>query len=287
MFERELLRQMQLPTGRSITVGEASQVRSLLLDDSGIESIDGIQWFVSVVEIDLSNNPIRDLSPLVGLLELRHLDLGETPLRDLEPLVQLSSLRSLFLQNVRAWVSAEFTAWYLLLEEVDFHVSTDGRLVSIGTSVAPEVVDNDVAGPEQLRIREDNPVIDWASGGGEGSDDAGTPTEMEARTWYDGEFTSSGDSRWYAIPVSAGHLYSIRLDDEFGSGTHTADPVLQLYRSAGTGTPLLPRPVTVDRNGYYWRPVVVEVDWDGFLLIEVVSDNPDRTTFKIGYAASQ
>lgn len=62
--------------------------------EKGIVSIQGLEFAVRLTELDFADNPIKDISPLVGLMQLTHLGLGTTNLSDsdLSPLASLTSL---------------------------------------------------------------------------------------------------------------------------------------------------------------------------------------------------
>ena len=165
-FERELLRYLDLPGDAVITLADAAEVEQLALADRGIQSIQGIEWFAYLSEVDLSGNPILNVEPLAALQDLKRINLSNTPVFDLSPLVRLSGLESLLLEDVRAWVTLEFTEWYLTLEQVDFLVTTEGQVVTAGDLIAPAVIEAPATGAgdtEPLRVREDLPVIDWAT----------------------------------------------------------------------------------------------------------------------------
>jgi hypothetical protein len=69
------------------------------LSQSGINDLDGVQYCIHAVSMDLSGNDISDISLLWGLLLLEDLNLADNKIEELETLVNLKNLRTLNLSN--------------------------------------------------------------------------------------------------------------------------------------------------------------------------------------------
>jgi Leucine-rich repeat (LRR) protein len=69
------------------------------LASSDINDLDGVQYCTNARAIDVSNNEISDLSPLIGLKNLEELNLSDNQIGYIDALSYLGSLRSLFLCN--------------------------------------------------------------------------------------------------------------------------------------------------------------------------------------------
>lgn len=65
----------------------------------GINDLDGIQLCVQARCIDLSNNKITDLMPLIGLKNLEELDLSDNEVGFIDDISNLKQLRSIMLSN--------------------------------------------------------------------------------------------------------------------------------------------------------------------------------------------
>ena len=80
-----------------VTKDNIKQLTRLHATDKGIVNIQGLEFAVNLTELDLVRNPIKDISPLQGLMNLTHLGLGATNISDsdLSPLASLTSLRYL------------------------------------------------------------------------------------------------------------------------------------------------------------------------------------------------
>lgn len=72
---------------------ELSGLTGLTAYNSGITSLDGLQYAMNLSSLNLVNNDVTDLEPLRGLQKLGLLELGSNPnLTDLEPLSELPAL---------------------------------------------------------------------------------------------------------------------------------------------------------------------------------------------------
>lgn len=69
------------------------------LSSSDINDLDGVQFCINAKSIDVSNNRITDLSPLIGLKNLEELNLSDNQIGYIDCLSNLESLKSLQLSN--------------------------------------------------------------------------------------------------------------------------------------------------------------------------------------------
>ncbi|MFU0538671.1 leucine-rich repeat domain-containing protein, partial [Gardnerella vaginalis] len=67
--------------------------------DNIITSLDGIQYFTNLKNLNLDTNGVRDLSPLSGLTNLKNLNLYHNKVSDLSPLKNLRNLEELELSS--------------------------------------------------------------------------------------------------------------------------------------------------------------------------------------------
>lgn len=69
------------------------------LSDSNIVDLDGIQFCIHTVNLDLSANSITDLTPLIGLTDLRELNLSDNKLDSIDALCRVKNLQRVHLSN--------------------------------------------------------------------------------------------------------------------------------------------------------------------------------------------
>jgi Leucine-rich repeat (LRR) protein len=69
------------------------------LSSSNINDLDGVQFCIHAKTIDLSNNQITDLSPLVGLSNLEELNISDNQVGDIDILSYLPNLKRVILSN--------------------------------------------------------------------------------------------------------------------------------------------------------------------------------------------
>lgn len=67
--------------------------------ESNINNLEGIEYCVNTLNMDLSGNLISDLTPLLGLKQLKELNLSDNKIVDIDVLSSLHQLRSLNLTN--------------------------------------------------------------------------------------------------------------------------------------------------------------------------------------------
>ena len=97
---RAVVRQeLRLSNVVPLTKDNIKQLTRLHAWKKGIVNIQGLEFAVNLTELELAGNPIEDISPLRGLMQLTHLGLGATNLSvsDLSLLSTLTSLRYLAL----------------------------------------------------------------------------------------------------------------------------------------------------------------------------------------------
>jgi hypothetical protein len=69
------------------------------LAQSSINDLDGVQYCIHAITMDLSGNAISDISLLWGLTLLEELNLADNKLEDIDYLANLRNLRTLYLSN--------------------------------------------------------------------------------------------------------------------------------------------------------------------------------------------
>jgi len=74
-------------------------IEELELSQSDISDLDGVQYCIHTVIMDLSGNSISDISLLWGLTALKELNLADNKLEEIETLSNLKNLRILDLSN--------------------------------------------------------------------------------------------------------------------------------------------------------------------------------------------
>lgn len=88
---------LDLAEGADIPLSLVQPVESISLADFGITNLTGLEQFVALTGLDLSENPIGDFTPISSLTSLDSLDLVNTGFSDsdlpiLAPLTQLTHL---------------------------------------------------------------------------------------------------------------------------------------------------------------------------------------------------
>jgi Leucine-rich repeat (LRR) protein len=69
------------------------------LSSSDINDLDGVQFCINAKTIDISNNRITDLTPLIGLTNLEELNLSDNQIGYIDGLSNLVNLKSVLLSN--------------------------------------------------------------------------------------------------------------------------------------------------------------------------------------------
>jgi internalin A len=75
------------------------EIEEFELSSSDLNDLDGVQFCIHAKSIDVSNNCISDLSPLVGLKDLEELNLSDNQVGFIDDLSYLKGLRSVMLSN--------------------------------------------------------------------------------------------------------------------------------------------------------------------------------------------
>lgn len=98
-LESNLRYSLNKPNG-SITNKDLQALITLSMNSNGIESLEGLQYAINLKELNVSYNPISDVTPISGLTELTKLYLGNNYyLRDFRPLNSLTKLQTLTLDS--------------------------------------------------------------------------------------------------------------------------------------------------------------------------------------------
>lgn len=69
------------------------------LSQSGIDDLDGVQYCIHAISLDLSGNQIEDISGLWGLSLLEEINLSDNRIADIDTLSNLKNIRTLYLSN--------------------------------------------------------------------------------------------------------------------------------------------------------------------------------------------
>jgi len=69
------------------------------LSSSNIVDLDGVQFCIHAVNIDLSDNSINDLTPLIGLTYIEELNLSDNELDTIDALSRVKNLQRVYLSN--------------------------------------------------------------------------------------------------------------------------------------------------------------------------------------------
>jgi Leucine-rich repeat (LRR) protein len=75
------------------------EIEEFELSSSDLNDLDGVQYCIHARSIDVSNNRISDLSPLIGLRELEELNLSDNQVGIIDELSSLKNLKSVLLTN--------------------------------------------------------------------------------------------------------------------------------------------------------------------------------------------
>lgn len=78
---------------------DVDDLTDLFVYGPGVEDLNGIQYLVALVNLDLSFNQVTDLAPLSDLVELRSLVVDSNQVSDLAPLTGLTALSGIFLED--------------------------------------------------------------------------------------------------------------------------------------------------------------------------------------------
>ena len=93
----------------------------------GLKSMEGLQYAINLERLDLSENEIKDLTPLKKLTKLNYIELDRNMLGDLTPLSNLINLAHLNIYNNEAIVDMTPLAKLPKLEWLDLHFCNRGK----------------------------------------------------------------------------------------------------------------------------------------------------------------
>jgi internalin A len=129
---RELI---DVPAG-AVLSGDVQDLTLLDLSGLNIAVLDGLQNFVSLETLSLSNNFIVDLGPLAGLPTLHNLSLAGNRIRDITPLMDNLSLgpEATIILAANPLSVAALTQQVPLLQDRGVHVSADPFVVTFADS---------------------------------------------------------------------------------------------------------------------------------------------------------
>jgi len=74
-------------------------IEELELAQSGIDDLDGVQYCIHAISLDLSGNSIEDISWLWGLKQLQEINLSDNRISDIDTLSNLKNIRTLNLSH--------------------------------------------------------------------------------------------------------------------------------------------------------------------------------------------
>jgi hypothetical protein len=87
---------VQKPEGDLLS-SDLAGVSEIQANDRGIHSLDGLQYCVSLIRLNIRGNAVTDLSPLTSLAQLTDMDASSNDISDLQPLADKGSLMNLSL----------------------------------------------------------------------------------------------------------------------------------------------------------------------------------------------
>ena len=97
---RQVVREkLNLPRNTPLTVLHLERLHDLVILESDIASLWGLEHAVNLGFLHLSNSKIADLTPIAGLLSLKTLKLYSNNISDITPLARLTSLQELALEG--------------------------------------------------------------------------------------------------------------------------------------------------------------------------------------------
>lgn len=92
---RELIGQEEGP----LYSKDLQEIESLDVRNKKVKNLEGLQYLVNIIELNLNWNQIQDLSPLGSLSSLKRLKLWGNQIRDITPLSRLTGLELLTLED--------------------------------------------------------------------------------------------------------------------------------------------------------------------------------------------
>jgi hypothetical protein len=89
---------VQKPEG-DLLPSDLAGISQIQANNRGIGNLDGLQYCVSLVRLDIHGNAVTDLGPLAGLTRLTDVDASGNDISNLQPLAGLGSLMNLILDD--------------------------------------------------------------------------------------------------------------------------------------------------------------------------------------------
>ena len=122
-FGHPVLRECALAFAEEYKTEYAHEVKELLCPNVGIENLEGLQYFINLADINMSLNPISELTPIRELFTIRSIELNGTNVSDISPLMNLANLEHLFLSgtpvtDVSGLVNTDSIQWLILEQNI-------------------------------------------------------------------------------------------------------------------------------------------------------------------------
>jgi len=95
-LEAAIRNELGLPLG-FLTRGDLLRLRQLDARSIGIQNLSGLEVATNLTFLDLSGNPISDITPIANLINLLNLNLDGTDVFEISPLAGLTNLDSISL----------------------------------------------------------------------------------------------------------------------------------------------------------------------------------------------
>lgn len=145
---------MEYPPANLKGIERCTSLKTLVVDNIGIEDVAPIAALTTLTKLDLSNNPIEDLSPLASLTRLRELTLINMQYRSIAPLAKLTKLKKLFLSSTTTFTDLSPLAACTALE----HLSLAGTHVTDLSPIAklPKLAELNLRATEKLVVKKGN-----------------------------------------------------------------------------------------------------------------------------------
>ena len=90
---------LRIPDDDPLTQSDMERLTALSAEERQITSLGGLEYATNLTSALLEGNPISDLSPLAGLVQLRMLNMAVCQISDIRPLANLTRLESLYLHG--------------------------------------------------------------------------------------------------------------------------------------------------------------------------------------------
>ena len=133
------IRNVTISSDELSIIGSLPKLESLSLSDCGLTTVAGLGTATGITYLDLSNNTLRDLTPLTNMVDLKEVYLQHNAVNDL---TALSSLRSLSIldvsYNLLTTLNPIFKCTSLI--EIDAGNNTLTSLAGIGSLSALEIL---------------------------------------------------------------------------------------------------------------------------------------------------